>query len=107
MPSSDLVAVTVNSTVMESTGNWISESAPAALALSKSSRNNAIASDKPRPTSDAAFSAPFSTSASSDTSSRRLDGSAVPILLPRFAALALAECHNQAAGSHNAIAKIG
>lgn len=45
--SIDLVAVTVSSTVIDSTGNWISEVAPAARAFSRSSRNDSIASASP------------------------------------------------------------
>jgi hypothetical protein len=44
-----MVAVTVSSTVIDSTGNWISESAPADRALSSASRNNPIASASPSP----------------------------------------------------------
>src|SRR5690349_14928405 len=54
LPSTDLVAVTVNSTVIDSTGSWISESAPAARALSSSSRSNPIACASPSPSADAA-----------------------------------------------------
>ena len=42
----------VSSTVIDSTGNWISDTAPAARAFSSSSRSNPIASASPRPGTD-------------------------------------------------------
>jgi hypothetical protein len=43
LPSLERVAVTRSSTVIDSTGNWMSEPAPAARAFSNSSRSTAIA----------------------------------------------------------------
>ena len=50
--SFDLVAVTFSSTVIDSTGNWMSEPAPAACACNSPSRSNPIASASHRPSAD-------------------------------------------------------
>jgi hypothetical protein len=48
LPLTSLVAVTVSSTVKDSTGSWISDLASAARAFTRSSRNESIASASPR-----------------------------------------------------------
>jgi hypothetical protein len=66
LPSADLVPVTFSTTVIDSTGNWMSEPAPAARATSSSSRSNPIASASPRPSTrlpapNPALSSPYRT----------------------------------------------